>query len=515
MSKQEAPVSLSDKNIWIVDDDIPIEILEFDNEALLDGRCPIDRGVLSHLSLSDEGWNDKAVFELCKELLETNNEIKAFLLPTGALDYLRKGALPPDVIIFDMNYRNIPDNAKVISLLESILKRCISVIQIYTKESLQEIDLELAPLTRRYSSRLQPPRLKHETHADQLESIISGKLSTSLSSQLATNIRRLSTTAIENVLVRLDDLPVDIAVSLLTGGSSNINDEEFIELLSSKCSSILGSSKEFTNAIIDYAKKANIPEEKGRAFVDEVVQLFVRSVRTNIQNDKWLYDAIKSVGQKPRVTGLDDATLNTIIQDFSVYRLYDRPDDNIVRTGDIISLSETEKTIPDLIVVITPPCDLNRFWKKTRGVLTYAKMHPLTTDIGIPILRAYNNSDTKKPSSVTSTVNPFIFPLIPVTDETRVDYALFIYEVQNIELDGHKLWKPDSGILERDYYDSPLTYTEMNELFYAKRCCRISEPFLSGILSGLKDHIFRTGIPDFPDQEKDRLHLAITAKCKA
>jgi hypothetical protein len=506
--------TLSDKSIWIIDDDIPIQSADFNNDAMLEGSCPIDRGALLSLLLKEDDWTDKAVLDLCKELSEDTCDIKAFLLPTGAVEYLQKGAKAPDVMIFDMNYRNIKEKKTVLEYLETILKTCISVIQIYTKEALEEFAPDLEPLARKYWNRLQPPRLKDDTHADQLAEAISQKLSSSLSAQLATNIRRLSSIAIENVLVRIDDLPLDVAVNLLAGDDEeileeNLKDEELIELLSAKIGDFMKSSKELADTMSEYARKAEVPAEKEKLFVDEAVQLFATTVRTHIQYDKWLYGVVKSARQTAQANALDADSLRTIIQEFFAFRLYDHPGDDIVRTGDIISLSpirKTDNTPAYLFVVITPPCDLDRFWKSTRGILTLAKMHPLTTDLGIRLWKDYGNNKPGRIHSITSTENPFVLPSVPISETGRVDYSLFLYEIENKEYDGRSLWKEEDGISKSKRFSRPLTYSELKKISRnVKRYCRISEPFLTGLLGELKDQLFRTGVPNFPKNEKDRL----------
>lgn len=511
MRPQEGnPISLSDKCIWIIDDDIPIQKANFDKDSMLNGSYPIDKGALLSLLREEENWEDKAVLELCSELISATGDFKAFILPMGAIGYLLKGNKPPDVIIFDMNYRNIQDKNTVLDHLEKILKMCISVVQIYTKETLEENTYELEPLINKYPNRLQPPRLKSDTHADQLEIAISEKLAGSLSAQLAVSIRRLSTIAIENVLVRIDDLPLDIAVNLLAGDDDeNLQDEELIELLSSKISGFLASSKELEMVIKDYAQKAQVPAEKEKPFVDEAVQLFAASVRSSIQYDRWLYSAVKTARKTERVNNLDADSQKKIVQDFFAFRLYDHPGDDIVRTGDIISISPImqDGALPDLFVVLTPSCDLDRFWKKTRGVLTLAKMRPLTVDIGVRRWKDYDNQTPNKTiSSITSTGNPFVFPSVPISETDRGDYALFLYEIENKEYDGRSLLENEPGGSKKVRFTRPLTYPEL-KIFSesAKRYCRISEPFLTGVLSILKDHIFRSGVPDFPKNEGDRL----------
>lgn len=112
----------------------------------------------------------------------------------------------------------------------------------------------------------------------------------------------------------------------------NLQDEELIELLSSKVSGFLASSEELTMVIKEYAQKAQVPIEKEKPFVDEAVQLFAASVRSSIQYDRWLYSAVKTARKTERVNNLDTDSQKKIVQDFFAFRLYDHPGDDIVRT---------------------------------------------------------------------------------------------------------------------------------------------------------------------------------------
>jgi hypothetical protein len=381
MSIIEEQVPLSEKSIWIVDDDIPIYAAKFDNDDMLDGSRPIDRGaLLSLLMIDDDYWADKAVLELCKELVKEKGDIKAFLWPTGPVEYLRKGGKAPDIIIFDMDYQAMKDKEKVLEYLEIILKSCISVVQIYTKESLEEIAPDLEPLTKKYSTRLQAPKLKTATNAKSLEEIVFKKLESSLSAHLATNIRRLSSIAIENVLVEIDNLPIDVAIRLLAGGEDEMQDVELVELLSTKVGDYLKSSLDLADAIKQYGKRLGVSPDSEKQFVDETTELFATVVRNRIQYDKWLYEAIRTTNQLAKGNETDDDT-KRIVKEFFAFRVYDQPGDDWVRTGDIVSLGNYNKAEreehPDLYLILTPACDLAHFWSKTRGVLTLAKMHPL------------------------------------------------------------------------------------------------------------------------------------------
>jgi hypothetical protein len=505
-AQTENQFTLSNRNIWIIDDDIPLQAAEFAKDDMLEGSRPIDRGTLLHLLSKVDEWDDPAVMELCNEIVSTADEVKAFLLPPVAIDHLRKGAKAPDVIIFDMKYRSLPDKDTVLESLRTILSECISIIQIYSKEAPEEATVELEPLKAYFASRLQEPLSKKDINANLLADRLSKYLQTSLSTQLATNIRRLSTIAIENVLVRIDNLPLNVAIELLAGeNEENFSELELVELLSVKVGDYLRSSDELASAMRVYARQLHVPHEQEKLFIDESVELFSTAVRNRIQTDKWLYEAVQSA-KKASDNHVPNEETEKIVQEFFAYRIYDQPKDEIVRTGDIISTSADSLSdkMTDLFMVITPPCDLDKFWIKTRGILTLAKLHP--KDIGIHKWIAYANSKPSNISSITSTQNPLVFPSLPISATDRLDYILFLYEIEKYEFDGTNLWKPEENIAKKARFSRPLTYTELRGFHgNMKRICRVSEPFLSGVLAAIKEHLFRAGVPDFPSNEKGRL----------
>jgi hypothetical protein len=500
------PITLSDKCIWIIDDDIPIQAADFKKDDMENGDRPIDRGTLLSLLGKEGEWTDHAVLELCKELSTKAKELKGFVSPIGAIIHLREGAIAPDVIIFDMDYKTMKDINKVLENLEIILKGCISVIQIYTKEGIETIAPYLATFAAKYANRLQLPQPKEIT-AEKLEEIISGKLESSLSAHLATNIRRLSTIAIENVLVKIDDLPLDVAIKLLGGEEVDVtNDAELVELLSNKVSSHLKTSSEIANAVKEFAQKLGVSAETEKQFIGEVVELLASSVRANIQYEKKLYADIQSAKESPKKVQDSKENTDRIIREFFAYRVYDRPGDEIVRTGDIIKFDNVEEgDYPYLYLVLTPPCELAHFWKKTRGILTLVKMHPLTAGKGIDRIKSYGNKYGEN-SSITSK-SPFILPSIIVDNRSFKDYGLFFNEIESRKLDEPGLLaRMTSQQVDKLRTHKQLTYTVLQQLREnTKRECRVSEPFLSGILAEISRLMFRTGVLDFPPQEAARL----------
>ena len=92
--------------------------------------------------------------------------------------------------------------------------------------------------------------------------------------------------------------------------------------------------------------------------------------------------------------------------------------------------------------------------------------------------------------------HPLVFPSIPLSKTQQPDYVLFTHEITNIELVG-------TG---KEKHKRPITYSELQQTGRRlERKCRLSEPFLAGVLAKFSQHLFRTGVPDFPDLESKRL----------
>jgi len=319
--------------------------------------------------------------------------------------------------------------------------------------------------------------------------------------------------AVEHVLVRIDDLPIDIAVKLLTGISADIPDDvQLVDLISTKVGDVIKASSDLAESVNKYAHGHEIPSELVTTFVEEVVELLASNVRERIQYGGWLFDLIssakESVRKSPRPDSSESQKTGSIIREFFSFRLYDRPSDSLVRTGDIVSMhhgESLEKDSPDLYLIITPACDLARFWKKTQGNLTMVKMRPATKDQGIKYLNSYEKWKGRNVTSVI-TQNPLVFACLPLKQDGFMDYLLFVHEISSLNIDGTTLWDEKLGKLKKEVYSSPLTYDQLRLLGQElRRYCRISEPFLSGVLSEIRNTLFRSGVPDYPDQEMTRL----------
>jgi hypothetical protein len=499
--------NLADKEIWIIDDSIPLEQARFAHRDMLEGSRPIDRGSL--VALLDQQWGDSNVKALCIQLIQEAKTVTAFIQPAAAVEYLESGVSIPDAIVFDMRYQTTPDSS--LPYLERILKGCVATVQVYTNESKAEAVRDLAPLSQRYQTRLAPPEIKGETTATVLATAISKRLQSSLSANLAKNIRTLSMFAVENVLTRLDALPLSKAFELLAKDTKTAEELEIelVELLSEKIGEHLKTSAELTNAFGKYAKSKGIPDESSSQAVQEMVSILAAQVRERILYDQALHEVVsstrKAIDQSIGQNQQQSEVLQSTIKDFFAFRLYSQPGDRIVRTGDIVAFGKDNEDSPELFLIITPPCDLDKFWKKTRGILTVAKMYP-SNGIGLTKSRKYGNNNYLPGDSITAR-HPMVLPSIPVSKENRLDYVLFAHEIQTIILENNELANVGNN---NQQVQRPLMYSDLSN--DADRKCRISEPFLSGILSELSGLLFRSGIPDFPKEEHDRLKGVFNAQ---
>ena len=149
-------------------------------------------------------------------------------------------------------------------------------------------------------------------------------------------------------------------------------------------------------------------------------------------------------------------------------------------------------------MVITPACDIERFWKRTRGILTLARLEPLDpSNIGVAFRHDFRVQHVV--NSVTART-PIILPTLTTSNGMTLDYALFFHQIVALWLEPAT---PKDSDKAHPTTDRPLTYPELGNV--VTRVCRLSEPFLSGVLSKIEAELFRVGVPDFPEAETRRI----------
>jgi hypothetical protein len=495
-------INLAGKEVWIIDDSLPVEQIDFDKDDLIQGTRPIDRGTLR--VLMGKQWAEVPVEDLCNELLSTALNVTGFIQPSSAVEYLAAGALIPDAVIFDLKYRTVQDE-QVRTSLRALLASSILVVQVYTNDPLETAKQELETLLLEFPTRLVEPKSKSDTNGEALAEAIRKQVDKSLSAKLARELRRLTLQAVELVLVKIDGIPDSTLLALL-GGESAMEESELVELLSVKVTEALHNAPELLTAISEYVADKKVPAERQSAMVGNIAEIVVANARESIRSSGGLLKLAENWerAQLDQVTAAEDPASIKVIRDFFQFRAYSMPptSDVTVLTGDVVLIKGKEgvddfKThLPDLYLVITPLCDLAHFWNKTKGVLTLVRMAPIdargSEHVWKYTKKTFGTAAKDFPASITAK-NPMVLPSVRLADARASDYALFAREIV-IE---------HFPIAENAKPNRPVSYKDLNDGLV--RQCRVSQPFLTGILDEVRNVLFRSGIPDFPPQEKARM----------
>ena len=97
-----------------------------------------------------------------------------------------------------------------------------------------------------------------------------------------------------------------------------------------------------------------------------------------------------------------------------------------------------------------------------------------------------------------------MFPSVPVAEGRLVDYVLFIHEISFEGFENLGLIDVGGG---NKQVQKPLAYSETEG--QVVRVCRLSEPYLAGVLGKMEAELFQFGVPDFPDPVKERIKSMI------
>ena len=293
-STNNPSVSLLDKDVWLVDDDIPVEQAEFEHADMVLGIRPIDRSALLSL-LKIPNWNDARVKFLCEELTQKAGNVTAFTSPLFVANHLDRGAKRPDVIVYDLRHRTVKPQ-EVQKALKEILEKCVCVVQVYTQEPEDQANREIQDLIIRFPNRLAPPQNK-SLDATELTKLLEQYLQSSLSAGLASTLRRLALSSVENVLLHIDNLPIAIAITLLAG-EEEPEEGDLIELISVKVSESINTSPDLVDAVNKYAIAKGVPQSKVSDFVQEISFILASHLKEYIRNNGGLINEVRSVWRK-------------------------------------------------------------------------------------------------------------------------------------------------------------------------------------------------------------------------
>lgn len=445
--------------ICVIDDKLPSsQFSEF-----MDDTKMLNENNFKHL-LSDQGsWEEAELLNLVKDLFEKDEYIlSGFTSQSFFLNHVEENIFSPDVIIFDWDVgEGLNSNQK--DILLEILESKYCLIAIYTGADNENAVTNVIKSNEfeayENEGRLFLLKKEEEDSVVRLQTKIDESLDY-FSFKLGQILRRNTLQAIDNILINISRL----------------------------------SFKQFVTAFGEYNRTSN---ESSLSKID-FIEIMIEKLQTELLNVEFSNFPLK----EPRENVEDDELLRKLWH----YRLYHKPQDNIVRKGDIIKRNEDDR----LFLILTSDCHLNQFWKKNLGYLTLIPLYQIDNNIVRNKISEYTNRDTIRQFSISSIVNPqklkniTILPAIQISDENQndgqyVDYILTPKEIFSIEIP-----KPTGIDL-----NSQLKIEHLNDGYNGSGRIRIGEPFLSPLTQFILSEVAGYGTPDYSMELRDILKNSI------
>lgn len=448
------------KNICIIDDQWPAQHYP----GFIDETKKLEESALKYLSIHHDDWPEKELLDLAKELIDNHNDdwaISAFKNPQLYINHIEEEVFSPDIIVFDWDYGMPFDSEDV---LETILESSYSIIAVYTGADKEE---EVTTVVKKdkfdiYRDRLQVIK---KGDADAVQKVIAycnSKFDTYFSYKFGKELKYNAVKSLNEILISIAKLSYKDFICAFghkrEDGTTEISIKEFVEIISQKFKNHL------TN--IDFTEKEIKPVACAENHLDDISRLWS-------------------------------------------YRMYYSPKDDLVRTGDIIQLTDRDKYTRYL--VISADCHLLSFWKKNFGNLALVPMYEkenqntnlknkLKLNAG---LSKYNSKSTRITSISNSWIQESLSILssLPITNGDVIeykDYVIFPKEIITINILPPMEIKEDNIAKIRSLR---LLYSHFNEKVISEGRDRlnINEPFRTPLIQFVLNNITGYGSPDYPD----------------
>jgi hypothetical protein len=443
-------------NLCIIDDKIPVE--QFNNRIEVLDTGIIDENILAnYIKLGDNGtWGDSNLYNLIKSLREQDDidlTISAFKTHSFYFNYVDENLFSPDIIIFDWDV-GTPEISSEESL-KRILEGTYCLVAIYTEAD----------------------------EVDKIKSII-------------------NTDSFKNFLYRIfvvDKKESDSANIVITELKAHLNDftfgygNEFKKTINSAINTIFCriGGMSFSYFIKVFGENTS---EHGRNKYRISPLDFIE-----IMNDQIKAHLMSSNQIKPLIA--DETTEDIQIEkQLWHYRLLHKPQDNIVRKGDIT----WHKTENKYYFIISSDCHLSDFWKKNFGFIVAV---PLYKAVDVELskkLMKFSKPRTLKLFSLSSLVNPqnINITMIPAMDN-KDDYIIMPKELKTFNIPTPE----DYDRVNKPY--TPLQYEQI-DYFDGSNRLRLNEPFLSALIEYIFRNISDIGVPDYSKVIQKKLTEYIT-----
>jgi hypothetical protein len=424
--------------VWVVDDKIPVDVLQREGPFPSRFESEVVRHLVEHAAEGE--WEEPTVRELCRELCEGDFTATFFLSPEQMLRALDQGATPPHAVIFDWEYPGSSDE-KNLEALDRLLRGAFVYVQIYTHLGHDAVEPKIKDLRGRYPGRLLPAKGKGDVTPARLRTDILEAWSGTIAGEIADRVRSETFAAVERTLIDIGSVPRSVLAEMTERTSENL------------------------------------------------LQLVLAKVRDEIGEAG--FEAFENV-----FSGSESADSSEAVQRLLSVWYYYFPADDRVRRGDLIDLGDG-----NLGFVVTPPCDLVRFPKKTGRRLTWLLTVRMDAD-GITALKAagvkldgIGGSIIAVHGHAGDTV--ILLPNVPLQHGSRdgfADYVVLCHGWNN------QLFETAPG--------GSLLYEKVAPF---SRRCTLADPYASGVIAKIMSVISSPGTPDLPKSERDRLTAILAA----
>lgn len=413
--------------------------------ALYGGPYPsaLEADLVRHLvDNQDAGvWEEAQVLELCRALCAPPYESTFFLTPEAMLLALDRGALAPHAVVFDWQYPGSTPERNL-EALERLLGSTFAYVQVYTHIGEEGVQPLLTDLTEKYPTRLLPPKTKATVSAAQLSEQVTAAWEGTIAGVLADRVRHEVRAAVERTLIDVCEIGRG-TIAAMSQGEPDI----FIHVVLSK-----------------------VRDEIGLRGADALEQI---------------------------ISGNHADQSSEGLQRLMSIWYYSFPSDQRVRCGDLIEIDGY------LGFVVTPPCDLAGFNKKTGKRLTWLRTVRLD-QAGLDSIRQSGLKLNTAGNSIVATHGSagdavVLLPNVPLAVRTRQalgDFALLCHA-----------WESRTFEVPPNAPGGELTYPHLTGIL---RRCSLADPFASAVVARVSSVMSSPGTPDLPKGEIARLRALLT-----
>jgi len=488
-------------SICIIDDGFlsPATALEIENHKYY--------SIATMSLLLGQDWpGENPLKELCSSLVgekdgsgNTKWKFRGFSHPNFFDEAYEFDNFRPNIIIFDWEYATASDFDQC-KFLEGVLQCTHVHIFVFSgADKINEIkgliDGNLDAFPGRIDI-LEKSNSGEDNHAELLE-LISQKLDNNFSFKFGNKLRQAVNKSLDDVLLRLSAMDIEKVISCLGKEHTDPVDTDVKELIGERIKNNLIES----NDILELLEDKKIDPEA--AF--ELVAFIAEKTKNDIVSYELPHET------REQTDGENEDVSAEIMEQLWSYRLYHSPHENdeFVRTGDLIKRADSEG-VEELYLVVTPLCQLERFWSKTHGQLNLVKLYCFDKQkvhLKEQGMLTKNSSSVKGSerdanqgsiiSSISNSItryggDPLSVPYVPIESELR-NFLLFPKEISAEKIELPETQKVKEAVRERDTH---LTYDILDGKF--NRVVTISEPFLSPIIEHIFSSLKGYGAPDFP-----------------